>query len=90
MQSAGLSRALARVSFFGRGSYSSVAALRLVWLHPWSSFALSAAFCKVFIRMDPWIYLGSAVLLGSVSLLACLVPCRRATRLDPMAVLRRE
>jgi predicted permease len=39
---------------------------------------------------DPFTFVGSILVLGAISLLACLVPSRRAARLDPMAVLRQE
>jgi predicted permease len=39
---------------------------------------------------DPMIYVITAILLASVALAAMLVPARRATRLDPMEVLRCE
>jgi len=39
---------------------------------------------------DPKIYGGIAALLAGVALMACWIPARRATRLDPMAVLRGE
>ena len=39
---------------------------------------------------DPATYLFVAVLLGVVSLVATLVPARRATRVDPMIALRAE
>jgi putative ABC transport system permease protein len=39
---------------------------------------------------DPATFVAIAVLLCSVALLACFLPARRASRIEPMAALRPE
>jgi ABC-type antimicrobial peptide transport system permease subunit len=40
--------------------------------------------------LDPMTYLGVALVMAAVTLLACYVPTRRAMRVDPMVALRCE
>lgn len=58
-----------------------------------ASWAFTHAIAKLLIGVspgDPWTYLVVSLALSTIVLLACWVPARRATRVDPMVSLRHE
>ena len=58
-----------------------------------SAWAVTRAMSHLLIGVsssDPVTYVGTALVLLSVALLACWIPARRASRVDPMVALRYE
>lgn len=57
------------------------------------SFALLQVLAKSIVVVpgnDPWTVIGLATMLGGIALLACWLPARRATKVDPVIALRAD
>ena len=57
------------------------------------AFALSGVLQTMLVQVtagDPLTFVGVAIVLTVVAIAACLVPVRRATRIDPITALRSE
>jgi ABC-type lipoprotein release transport system permease subunit len=57
------------------------------------AYALRRFIAGLLVEVEPWdpmVYGGTALAMALVAMLACWIPAHRATRADPVEVLRRE
>lgn len=74
----------------GRGLKLAIAGLAIGLA---ATFALTRLLTTMLFEIsphDPWILAGASILMLAVTMLACYLPARRATRVDPIATLRTE
>jgi ABC-type antimicrobial peptide transport system permease subunit len=95
-QEIGIRRALGASSndirklIFGQGIRLVLGGVLVGLLGAW---ALTRAMTHMLVGVsasDPVTYVGLAILLSCVALLACYIPAQRAMRVDPMVALRHE
>ena len=73
-----------------RGATLTVVGLALGTLGALATVGVLQEYLYGLAPRDPWTFAGAIAILGTVSLLACWIPARAATRVDPLIALRVE
>lgn len=74
----------------GQGARALALGLLGGWLGAWALSGWLRGLLYQTAPVDGWTYLAVAVVLSGVGLIACWIPARRASRVDPLVALRNE
>ena len=74
----------------GEGIFLTVAGLSAGLVGAWALTRFLTGFLYVVKPSDPLTFSAVSLLLAFMAMLACYIPARRATRVDPMVALRYE
>jgi putative ABC transport system permease protein len=74
----------------GQGAQALGLGLLAGWLGAWAFSGWLRGLLYQTAPVDGWTYLGVALVLSVVGLIACWIPARRASRVDPLVALRHE
>jgi ABC-type antimicrobial peptide transport system permease subunit len=86
----GAGRRKITVGVLRRGGWLTAAGVTLGLFGSWGATRLLRSVMHEVSPTDPVTFIAVALVVAAAALLACLIPARRAARIDPMIALRAE